>query len=234
MHTFMFQRIHDRSGVFHCPKCPFKHESKQAFDTHERHSHRTCPHCHKVFVFLDRHVDTCPKKWSVSTQSSERSYRGLSWNILHQRTKNVNKSMGALRIRDLQDLLKWQYKSVNSFRDWSEQFRKPWTMIGQPFWLHWKSVKIYRVENNGWRKWSTQNASWIWWFTIWTESSRTMRRWGQNSNPSDFGCCIWNIYVIWSFTHCRAHTIFIESPVGQGVQNKTFQAAFQTTTVQRN
>lgn len=53
------QNVHDRNGAFHCEKCQFVHPSQEELRKHEKQAHRKCPHCKKIFVYLDRHVDIC-------------------------------------------------------------------------------------------------------------------------------------------------------------------------------
>lgn len=58
----MRKRIHDRNGLFHCPKCTYKTPHQDMLQQHEKDKHRKCPFCGQVFLLLNKHIGSCPKR----------------------------------------------------------------------------------------------------------------------------------------------------------------------------
>lgn len=57
-----WQRVHNRSGDFFCPRCTFKTSNQDELLQHEKDFHRKCPYCGQLFVLLNKHIGACTKR----------------------------------------------------------------------------------------------------------------------------------------------------------------------------
>lgn len=75
----ILQSVHNRGGEYHCNKCHFKSRCGSILKNHDKHMHRTCPNCKKVFSQLERHIKSCNKKMSESRPANSSQQNGSGW-----------------------------------------------------------------------------------------------------------------------------------------------------------